>query len=122
MPQPPKNPFATFPLTPYKCCGSTTSPGNVRELENAIERAVLYETTDQLQPQSLLLHQAQEGSQQATSSPTDATTILPLDEVERRTIVHALKVTEGNVSAAAQALGIGRNTLYRKMEEHNLRP
>ena len=97
-------------------------PGNVRELENAIERAVLYETTDQLQPQSLLLHQAQEGSQQATSSPTDATTILPLDEVERRTIVHALKVTEGNVSAAAQALGIGRNTLYRKMEEHNLRP
>ncbi len=96
--------------------------GNVRELENIIARAVLYETTDRLQPESLLLHQTQEGSQPATSSPTDTTTILPLDEVERRTIVHALKVTGGNVSAAAQALGIGRNTLYRKMEEHNLRP
>ncbi len=69
-------------------------PGNVRELENAIERAVLYETTDQLQPQSLPLYLIQEGSQPATSSPTSATTILPLDEVERRTIVHALKVTD----------------------------
>ncbi len=97
-------------------------PGNVRELENVIARAVLYETTDRLQPQSLILHQTQEGSQPATSSLMDTTTILPLDEVERRAIIHALKATGGNVSAAAQALGIGRNTLYRKMEEHNLRP
>ena len=95
-------------------------PGNVRELENVIERAVLYETTDRLQPQSLLLHQTQERSQPATSSPTDATTILPLDEVERRAIVHALKVTDNNVPAAAQALGIGRSTLYRKLKEYNL--
>ena len=95
-------------------------PGNVRELENAIERAVLYETTDQLQPESLLLHQRQERSQPATSSPTDATTILPLAEVERRTIVHALKVTDNNVPDAAQALGIGRSTLYRKLKEYNL--
>ena len=96
--------------------------GNVRELENAIERAVLYETTDRLQPKNLPVHLTQKGSQASTSSPTDTTVILPLDEVERRAIIHALKVTGGNISAAAQALGIGRNTLYRKMEEHNLRP
>ena len=90
-------------------------PGNVRELENTIERAVLYETTDLLQPQSLLLHQTQERSQSAASSPTGDTTILPLDE-----IVHALKVTDNNVPAAAQALGIGRSTLYRKLKEYNL--
>ncbi|MDE0019257.1 MAG: sigma-54 dependent transcriptional regulator [Candidatus Poribacteria bacterium] len=95
-------------------------PGNVRELENVIERAVLYETTDLLQPQSLLLHQTRGGSQQATSGPTDATTILPLDEVERRVIVHALKVTSNNTSDAAEALGIGRTTLYRKMKKYNL--
>ena len=95
-------------------------PGNVRELENAVEKAVLYETTDLLQPQSLLLHQTQERSQSAASSPTGATTILPLDEVERRAIVHALKVTDNNVPAAAQALGIGRSTLYRKLKEYNL--
>ena len=68
-------------------------PGNVRELENVVEMAVLYETTDRLRPQSFLLHQTRGGSQVATSSPTDATTILPLDEVERRAIVHALEKT-----------------------------
>ena len=97
-------------------------PGNVRELENAIERAVLYETTDRLQPQSLLLHQRQERSQPATSSPTDATDILTLKEAERRAIIKALKATGGNISAAARTLGIDRSTLYQKMEKHNLRP
>ena len=97
-------------------------PGNVRELENVIERAVLYETTDLLQPQSLLLHQTQESSQPATNSPTDTTVILPLDEVERRAIVHALKVTDNNIPNAAQALDIDRSTLYRKMKKYNLRP
>ena len=95
-------------------------PGNVRELENTIKRAVLYEKTDRLQPQSLLLHQTQEGSQSTTSDPMDTTTILPLDEVERRAIVHALKVTDNNIPDAAQALGIGRSTLYRKLKQYNL--
>ena len=97
-------------------------PGNVRELKNAIESAVLYETTDLLQPQSLPSHLTQEGSQAATSIPTDTTVILPLDEVERKTIIHALKVTDNNISDAARALGIGRNTLYRKLEKYNLLP
>ena len=97
-------------------------PGNVRELENVIERAVLYETTDRLQPQSLLLHQTQEGSQPAISNPMDTTVILPLDEVERRAIVQALKVTRNNISHTARALGIDRTTLYRKMKKYNLLP
>ena len=97
-------------------------PGNVRELKNAIERAVLLETTDLLQPQSIHLHPAQEDSQAAIGSPTDTTDILTLKEAERRAIVNALKVKGGNISAAARALRIGRNTLYRKMEEHNLQP
>ena len=97
-------------------------PGNVRELKHAIERAVLLETTDRLQRESLPPDLIQEGSQAAISSPTDTTRILPLDEVERGAIVNALKVTGGNISAAARALRIGRNTLYRKMEEHNLQP
>ena len=95
-------------------------PGNVRELENVIERAVLYETTDQLQPESLLLHQRQERSQPATSGPTDVTDILTLKEAERRAIIQALKTMGGNISAAARTLGIDRSTLYQKMEKHNL--
>ena len=95
-------------------------PGNVRELKNAIESAVLSETTDLLQPQSLPSHLTQNGSQAATSSPTDATVILPLDEVERRAIVYALKVMDNNIPDAARALDIGRSTLYRKLKEYNL--
>ena len=97
-------------------------PGNVRELKNAIESAVLYETTDLLQPQSLPSHLTQEGSQAATEGSADTTVILPLDEIEQNAIVHALKVTGGNMSDAAQGLGIGRTTLYRKLEKYNLLP
>ena len=97
-------------------------PGNVRELEDAVDSAVLRETTDLLQRESLPPDLIQEGSQAAIGSPTDTTPILPLDEVERGAIVNALKVTGGNISTAARALGIGRNTLHRKMKEHNLRP
>ena len=97
-------------------------PGNVRELENIIASAVLYEKTDLLQPQSLPISLTQESSQAATSEPIDTTVILPLDEVERKAIAHALKVTGGNMSYAAQQLGIGRTTLYRKLEKYNLLP
>jgi len=97
-------------------------PGNVRELENIIASAVLYETTDLLQPQSLPLSLKQESSQSATSDPMDTAVILSLDEVERRAIIHALKVAGGNMSYAAQQLGIGRTTLYRKLEKYNLLP
>ena len=95
-------------------------PGNVRELENAIETAVLFETTDLLQQQNLPLYLTQEGSQTATGSPTDTTVILPLDEVERRAIIHALKVKNNNIPDAARALGINRSTLYRKAKKYNL--
>ena len=95
-------------------------PGNVRELKHAIERAVLLETTDRLQRESLPPDLIQESSQAVISSPTDTTPILPLDEVERGTIVNALKVTGGNISKAARALGIDRSTLHRKMEKYNL--
>ena len=97
-------------------------PGNVRKLKNAIESAVLYETTDLLQPQSLPLHLKEKGSQVATSDPMDTTIILPLAEVERKTIIHALKVTDNNISDAARALGIDRSTLYRKLKKYNLLP
>ena len=97
-------------------------PGNVRELKHAIESAVLRETTDQLQRESLPPYLVQEGSQTAISDPTDTTDILTLKETERRAIIQALKATKGNISEAARVLGISRNTLYRKMEEHNLRP
>ena len=46
--------------------------------------------------------------------------ILPLDELERRAIIHALKVTNNNISHTAHTLGIDRTTLYRKLKKYNL--
>ncbi len=95
-------------------------PGNVRELENAIESAVLVETADLLQRRSLPLHLLQAIPQTEAGEPTDTDVILPLDEVERRTIQHALEVIDNNVSRAARALGIDRSTLHRKLKKYQM--
>ena len=95
-------------------------PGNVRELENIIEHAVLLETTEMLQLSSLppqILSMI--SSQPALFSP-DSTEILSFEEVERQTLAHALKVMNNNVTKAAQALKIDRSTLYRKLKLYQL--
>ena len=96
-------------------------PGNVRELENVIERAVLLETTDLLQPNNLseqILSIL--SSQDASTAPADPIEILPLADVERQALVHAFKTTDNNITKAAQALGISRSTLYRKLKLYEL--
>ena len=96
-------------------------PGNVRELENVIERAVLLETTDLLQPNNLseqILSILP--SQGASTVPADSIEILPLADVERQALVHALETTDNNITKAAQALGINRSTLYRKLKLYEL--
>ena len=89
-------------------------PGNVRELENVIERAVLMETTDVLQADSLPWH-LWPGSVADGEEPA----VLPLEEVERRALKHALACTV-SVTEAARELGINRATMYRKLKRYHL--
>ena len=92
--------------------------GNVRELENAIERAVLLETTDVLQVNNLPPELSPiAASQRDYKAPT---AVLPLAEVERQALVHALETSANNVTEAARGLGLNRATLYRKLKKHNL--
>ena len=93
-------------------------PGNVRELENAVERAVLLETTDVLQANNLPPQLLPTGASQSDSP--EPTTVLPLAEVERQAVIHALKVSANNVTEAARALGLNRATLYRKLKKYDL--
>ena len=95
-------------------------PGNVRELESMIERAVLLETTDLLQLSNLPPQILSMISSQPILSSPDSTGILPFEEIERQTLAHALKVMDNNVTKAAQALKIDRSTLYRKLKVYKL--
>ena len=95
-------------------------PGNVRELENIIERAVLLETTELLQLSNLPPEILSMISSQPILSSPDSTGILPFEEVEHQTLAHALKVMDNNVTKAAQALKIDRSTLYRKLKLYQL--
>ena len=88
-------------------------PGNIRELEHAIEKAVIMSGGEAI-PASVF-HLKQEADTQAVSGA--ATT---LEEMERVMIEQALNDCEGNLSTAAGRLGISRQTLYNKMKRYNL--
>jgi transcriptional regulator with PAS, ATPase and Fis domain len=88
-------------------------PGNVRELQHAIERSVILSKQCWLKPSdSMLTPKSERKSEQAE--------ILNLDELELRAIKRALKLCQGNVSEAAELLGITRYALYRKMSKNEL--
>ncbi len=89
-------------------------PGNVREMENAIESAVVLNEGICITPESLCL------SPSIIPIPTIEQENLSLEEMEKRHILHVLQKTQGNKSKAAEILKIGRNTLLRKLEEYGL--
>ena len=97
-------------------------PGNVRELKNICERAVTLAkfntiSTDDL-PEKILSFQEQ--SIPNTPSFLHSTDILPLEEIEKRYILHVLKSVGDNRTQAAKLLKLDRKTLYRKLLNFNV--
>jgi PAS domain S-box-containing protein len=95
-------------------------PGNVRELENMIERAMNLAGDDPLLRAEHFELTAHDAGQKAGAARETAP-LLPLADVERETIQRAIVYHKHNINKAAIALGISRNTLYRKMKEYELR-
>jgi transcriptional regulator with GAF, ATPase, and Fis domain len=107
--------------------------GNVRELENAIERAVIIASGRQIELEDLpeaiskialeardriKVERARAASEGRTTT-FEVTVPSSMEEIERQAIEATLDYTEGDKSHAARALGIGRKTLYRKLEQYN---
>jgi transcriptional regulator with PAS, ATPase and Fis domain len=88
-------------------------PGNVRELQHAIERAVILSDGGWLAPASFLL-------QPKSENKTDLEGILNLEKLKATAIEMAMKRAGGNVSQAAEMLGITRYALYRHLEKLEL--
>ncbi len=100
-------------------------PGNIRELENVVERAVVLSnqsvlTTDDLPAEIRYPHDYKEydaagnGVFRITDTPA-------LEEVKRRYLFHVLALSEGNVSRAAKTLNIDRRSLYRMLDRYKMR-
>ena len=107
--------MAGFTPEALQVMAAHTWPGNVRELEHAVERAVLLAADGApIGPTDLLLRHAAESSGRLED--------MTLDEVERYLIRRALDRHEGNVSRAADALGLSRSALYRRLQQHDLTP
>ncbi|NCF55941.1 MAG: response regulator, partial [Planctomycetia bacterium] len=93
-------------------------PGNVRELKNAIENMVVTCLGTVLELEDLPGHIRPQSSSIGVGSFPVGTTI---QELERELIRNTLEMVEGNRRKAAEALGIGERTLYRKIDEYGLR-
>lgn len=93
-------------------------PGNIRELENTVERAILLCRSEYIMPEDLPLtvQGAQNGAQPMVSVPPG----MPLKEVEREVIVQTLEETGGNRTQTARVLGISRKTLQNKIKEYGI--
>jgi transcriptional regulator with PAS, ATPase and Fis domain len=86
-------------------------PGNVRQLRNVLDSAIVLADDEAIRPHDLALRDS--------GTSTDLET-LRIDEWEKRLITEALNRTGDNVPEAARLLGIGRATLYRKIEQYHI--
>ena len=108
---------------PYKKIGNATIerlktyhwPGNIRELQHAIERAVIMSESGDLKPDDFFFLSNKEDSGGGTSLDT-----FNLDSMEKTMIQKAISRHGGNISKAAKELGLTRTSLYRRLEKHGL--
>ncbi|MGE5409661.1 MAG: sigma-54-dependent transcriptional regulator, partial [Clostridiales bacterium] len=99
-------------------------PGNIRELENTIERCIILSESNMIDIEDLPTHIKMTAGNHSISlnGPifSDDSQIIPFDKLKEEAIRHALKVTNGNIVEASKKLQIGRATFYRFLEKYKI--
>ena len=90
-------------------------PGNIRELQHAVERAVIMSESNILEPNDFFLSQM-EDNQSAEVTPAS----MNLEETEKMLIRKVIDKHGGNISKAAKELGLTRASLYRRLEKYGI--
>ena len=91
-------------------------PGNVRELQYIIERALIMTDSDILQPNDLIFSPIES----TTQLITDAESETKLSTIEKQTILRVIDNNNGNITKAAKELGITRTALYRRLSKYDI--
>lgn len=104
-------PDVSIPKATVRKLQSYEWPGNVRELKHAVERAIIISSEAKLTVEDFLI------GTRVQEAPTGN---LNLAELEKSAIRNAIRQCEGNLTQVAKLLGLGRTTLYRKMEKYEL--
>ncbi len=97
-------------------------PGNIRELRNVLERALIMEDTQEIRPEHLPMEirgfaRPVDGRDEIVQLPAEG---LRMEDIERSVIEQALTRTAGNVAGAARLLGLSRDTLRYRMKKYDL--
>ncbi len=110
-------------ITPeaFDCLMAYPWPGNIRELQNAIERSVILAEHDLLGAKQLPREVTLPPALQDAALKINGGDTLNLDEQERETILKALAQAHGNKKKAAEILGIHRPTLYSKLKRYEIK-
>lgn len=93
-------------------------PGNIRELKNLVERAVLVSGKEELGPEDFQANAQRLPARAAVPGELPTPGTMTLDELEAQMIRQALSHYDGNISRVAKALGLSRGALYRRLEKH----
>jgi DNA-binding NtrC family response regulator len=96
-------------------------PGNIRELENVIERAAILCQNDSIEPQDLSLSSSPMPLPAGQRGDNKIGTALPLKEIERMHIEGVLRAFRGNKAESAKILGISLKTLYTKIQQYQIK-
>ena len=112
-----------FSKKAYKLIYEYSWPGNIREMENTIERSIILAESDMIDVEDLPPHIRNaegKGDYEYSGSLLSDDTVIPFEKLKEESIRHALKITNGNIVEASRKLQLGRATIYRLMEKYNI--